>query len=48
MTQLYTPAERRANNQNSETITKKDFSKNPLEIQRFDFSIKIQMEGRVI
>jgi|TARA_B110000285_G_C14844963_1_gene477141 starch phosphorylase len=26
---------------------KKEFSKNPLEIQRFDFAIKIQMEGRV-
>ena len=26
---------------------RKEFSKNPLEIQRFDFAIKIQMEGRV-
>ena len=26
---------------------KKDFSKNPLEIQRFDFAIKIQLEGKV-
>ena len=24
-----------------------DFSKNPLEIQRFDFAIKVQLEGYV-
>ena len=35
------------NTHHSEASHKKDFSKNPLEIQRFDFSIKIQLEGRV-
>jgi len=29
------------------TSQKKDFSKNPLEIQRFDFAIRVEMEGRV-
>lgn len=45
--QVYSQPQRKINNFHQDSANKKDFSKNPLEIQRFDFSIKIQMEGRV-